>query len=95
MFRSGKGLSGLTHCHARNEEAQDFAFNMSLSSINVMREFASVYGYERLSDNSIKMLMHNAFMLERFISVSGVSPKRGINDTDFKELLFHGIRDAS
>lgn len=95
LYRSGKGLTGLTHCQARNEKAQDFAFNMSLSSINVMREFASVYGYERLSDNSIKMLMHNAFMLERFISVSGVSPKRGINDTDFKELLFHGVRDAS
>ena len=95
MFRSGKALTGLTHCQARNEEAQDFAFNMSLSSINVMREFASVYGYERLSDNSIKMLMHNAFMLERFISVSGVSLKRGINDTDFKEHLFHGVRDAS
>ena len=94
LYRSGKGLTGLTHCQARNEEAQDFAFNMSLSSINVMREFASLYGYERLSDNSIKLLMHNAFMLEQFISISGFSPKRGINDTDFKELLFHGVRDA-
>lgn len=95
LYRSGKGLTGLTHCQARNEEALDFAFNMSLSSVNVMRRFATTCGYERLSDASIKMLAHNAFMLERFISISGNHPKLRKNDTAFKELLFYGVRDAA
>jgi len=43
---------------------------------------------------TIKQLVHNAFMLEQFISISGFSPKCGINDILFKELLFHGARDA-
>lgn len=95
LYRSGKGLTGLTHCQARNEQALDFAFNMSLSSINVMRHFAAMYGYDHLSDASIKMLAHNAFMLERFISISGDPPKLRKNDTAFKELLFYGVRDAA
>ena len=68
---------------------------MSLSSINVMRRFAALYGYDHLSDASIKMLAHNAFMLERFISISGNPPKLRKNDTAFKELLFYGVRDAA
>lgn len=95
LYRSGKGLTGLTHCQARNEQALDFAFNMSLSSINVMRHFAALYGYDHLSDASVKMLVHNAFMLDRFISISGNPPKLRKNDTAFKELLFYGVRDAA
>lgn len=95
LYRSGKGLTGLTHCQARNEQALDFAFNMSLSSINVMRHFAALHGYDHLSDASVKMLAHNAFMIERFISISRNPPKLRKNDTVFKELLFYGVRDAA
>ena len=78
-----------------DEQALDFAFNMSLSSINVMRHFAAMHGYGHLSDASVKMLAHNAFMLDRFISISGNPPKLRKNDTAFKELLFYGVRDAA
>ena len=87
-----KSHMGLTHCQAHNAEALDF---FSLSSINVMRKFAREYGYEKLSIGSVKMLMHNAFMLERFIPIAGKSSKLRKNDTDFKELLFLGVRDAA
>ncbi len=95
LYRDGKSHLGLSNCQARNEQALDFSYNMSLSAINVMRKFAKDYGYEKLSIGSIKMLMHNAYMLERFISISGKPPKLRKNDTDFKELLFIGVRDAA
>ncbi len=95
LYRDGKQHMGPTHCQARNGQALDFSCNMSLSSINVLREYARQYGYTRLSVGSIKLLMHNAYMLDRFISISGKSPKLRKNDTDFKELLFLGVRDAA
>ena len=95
LYRDGKSHMGLEHCQARNKEALDFSYNMSLSSINVLREYARQYGYTKLSIGSLKLLMHNAYMLDRFISISGKSPKLRKNDTDFKELLFLGVRDAA
>lgn len=95
LYRDGKSHMGLEHCQARNEQALDFSYNMSLSSINVLREYARQYGYTKLSIGSLKLLMHNAYMLDRFISISGKSPKLRKNDTDFKELLFLGVRDAA
>ena len=58
-------------------------------------QYARQYGYTKLSIGSLKLLMHNAYMLDRFISISGKSPKLRKNDTDFKELLFLGVRDAA
>lgn len=95
LYRDGKHHMGLTHCQARSEEALDFSYNMSLSSINVLRKFARDNDYGNLSIGSMKMLMHNAFMLDRFISITGKSPKLRKNDTVFKELLFLGVRDAA
>lgn len=60
-----------------------------------MRKFARECGYEKHSIGSIKILMHNAFMLERFISISGKTPKLRKKDTDFKELIFQGVRDGA
>ncbi len=55
--------SELTHYQARSKEAMNFAFNMSLTSINVAREFARQNKMD-LSIASIKTLLHNAAMLE-------------------------------
>lgn len=95
LYRSGKGLTGLTHCQARNEQALDFAFNMSLSTINLMRSYAANFGFAQLSDASVKMLVHNAFMIDRFISTFGKPPKLRKNDNTVNELLFYGVRDAA
>jgi len=94
LFRDSKQFMGLTHCQARNKEALGFAFNISLTSINVAREFAR-QNHMDLSIGSIKTLLHNAAMLERFISMFGKSPNIKLNNTNFKELLFYGVRNAA
>jgi hypothetical protein len=48
-----------------------------------------------LSVGSTKTLLHNAAMVERFIAMSGKRPNMRLNNTDFKELLFYGVRDAA
>ena len=91
VFRDAKQFTGLTHCQARNKEALSFAFNASLSSVNVARAFAREQGLN-LSVGSIKTLLHNAAMVDRFIAMSGMRPNLRLNNTDFKELLFYGVR---
>ena len=91
VFRDAKQFTGLTHCQARNKAALSFAFNASLTSVNVARAFARQQGMD-LSVGSTKTLLHNAAMLDRFIAMSGKSPNMRLNNTDFKELLFYGVR---
>ena len=93
VFRDAKQFTGLTHCQARNKEALSFAFNASLTSVNLARAFASQQGMV-LSVGSTKTLLHNAAMVDRFIAMSGKSPNMRLNNTDFKELLFYGVRAA-
>lgn len=91
VFRDAKQFTGLTHCQARNKEALSFAFNASLTSVNLARAFARQQGMD-LSVGSTKTLLHNAAMVDRFIAMSGKSPNMRLNNTDFKELLFYGVR---
>ena len=91
VFRDAKQFTGLTHCQARNKEALSFAFNASLTSVNIARAFARQQGMN-LSVGSTKTLLHNAAMVDRFIAMSGKSPNMRLNNTDFKELLFYGVR---
>ena len=37
LFRDAKQFCGLTHCQARNKEALDFHFNMSLAAVNLLQ----------------------------------------------------------
>lgn len=91
VFRDAKQFTGLTHCQARNKEALSFAFNASLTSVNLARAFARQQGMD-ISVGSTKTLLHNAAMVDRFIAMSGKSPNMRLNNTDFKELLFYGVR---
>jgi hypothetical protein len=93
VFRDAKQFTGLTHCQARNCKALSFAFNASLTSVNIARAFARLQGMD-LSVGSTKTLLHNAAMVERFISMSGKHADMRFNNTDFKELLFYGVRAA-
>ena len=90
-FRDAKQFTGLTHCQARIKEALAFAFNMSLSSINVARAYVRQENIN-LSVGSTKTLLHNAAIVDRFIAMSGKHPNMRLNNTDFKELLFYGVR---
>ena len=91
VFRDAKQFTGLTHCQARNKEALAFAFNASLSSVNVARAHARQQGHN-LSVGSTKTLLHNAAMMVRFIAMSAKHANSRLNNTDFKELLFYGVR---
>ena len=91
VFRDAKQFTGLTHCQARNKEALAFAFNASLSSVNVARAYARQQGHN-LSVGSTKTLLHNAAMVDRFIAMSAKHANLRLNNTDFKELLFYGVR---
>jgi hypothetical protein len=91
--KTGKQFMGLTHCQTRNKEAMSFAFNASLSSVNVARAYARKERYN-LSVGATKTLVHNAAMLDRFNSISAKNANRRLNNTDFKELLFYGVRNA-
>jgi len=91
VFRDAKQFTGLAHCQARNKEAQAFAFNASLSSVNVTRAFARQEGHN-LSVGVTKTLLHNAAMVDRFIALSTKLANLRLNNTDFKELLFYGVR---
>ena len=94
LYRDSKQFTGLCNCQSRDVKALDFAFNMSLSTINVARQFGKEYGLD-LSVSDVKLLLHNAAIVERLFSTFGKSPNLMKNNTDFKELLFYGLRAAA
>ena len=67
--------------------------NPVLRLIQVAKAFARQQGMV-LSVGSTKTLLHNAAMMDRFIAMSGKSPNIRLNNTDFKVLLFYGVRAA-
>jgi len=91
VYRDAKQYTGLTHCQSRNKAALSFAFNASLSSVNLARAFARQQGLN-LSVGATKVLLHNAAMVDRIFAMSGTRPNLRLNNTDFKELLFYGVR---
>jgi len=85
-FRDAKGFTGLTQSQARDVAKLSFNFNASLTSVNLVKAVAK----ERKIPFSIashKTMMHNAFLLERFIRVSGIRPNRRLNAKLVKELI--------
>lgn len=68
-----------------------FAFNASLSSVNVARAYARQEGLN-LSVGATKTLPHNVAMEDRFIAMSAKHTNLRLNNTVFKELLFYGVR---
>lgn len=90
LLRDAKQFTGLTHCQSRRKESLEFAFNMSLSAINVARAYARENNID-ISMANIKTLIHNNMMIQQFLSTSGNRPNRQLNTKDFKELLFYGV----
>ena len=63
-----------------------FNFKASLTSVNL----AKVLAKERdipFSMASHKAMIHNAYLLERFVCVSSIKPNERLNDKLFKELV--------
>ncbi len=97
LFRDAKQYMGLCHCQARDTKALNFAFNLSFSAINVARAYCRQQNAS-LSIADVKLLMHNAMLIERFLSLFGNLPNRLINQSQkehyFKELLLYGLKGA-
>ena len=85
-FRDAKQHAGLCNSQSRNIDKINFNFNASLTTINLAKAYA-IRSNKPFSMASIKTMMHNAFLLERFIAVSGIRPNRNLNDRLFKELV--------
>lgn len=95
LFRDAKQFTGLCHCQSRNIEAMDFAFNLSLSAINVARAFGK-QNKLNLSIADCKLLFHNALLIERFLLTFGKTPNLhknpGQKEHYFKDLMLFGLK---
>ena len=57
LYRDSKQFTGLCNCQSGDVKEMDFAFNMSLSTINVARQFGKEYDVD-LSVSDVKMLLN-------------------------------------
>lgn len=85
-FRDAKQYTGLTNSQSRDIRRMNFNYNAALSSINLVKVQAKRQK-KSYSIASTKVMMHNAFLLERFIAVSGIRPNKRLNAKLFKELI--------
>ena len=97
-FRDAKEYTALTNCQSRISKSLDFAFNMSFAAVNMAALYCRQNGIA-YSMSNVKLLMHNAQMLEKFISTCGKHPHvkliRGSDDSIFKDLLLYGLRESA
>ncbi len=64
----------------------DFAFNVSLASVNTAKVMRQRY-YPSLSIGLLKTYLSNIYMLKRIFSKSGLKPNRTFNVKLAKELF--------
>lgn len=89
-YRDSKQFTGLTDCQSRDLDKLHFHFNASLTSVNLAKVKALEKG-TTLSMASVKVLCHNLFLIQRFISVLGIQPNEEIN----RRLWEEGIKFAA
>ena len=92
-FRDAKSHAGLNDCQARDLRRLEFHFNASFASINLAKVACKDLKIP-FSISSCKSMIHNAYMLERFIRVSGLRPNAQVIDKLFKELVLFTSRAA-
>ena len=86
-FRDGKQHAGITNCQSTDFRKLDFHFNASLAAVNLAKAACKRLGIA-YSISSCKSFIHNAYMLERFICVFGISPDPQIFYKLLKNSLF-------
>lgn len=92
-FRDAKQHAGMTNCQATDFRKLAFHFNASLAAINLAKAACKKMGI-KYSISSCKSVIHNAYMLERFICVSGIEPNTQLIDRLFKELILFTAKAA-
>lgn len=85
-YRDGKQFTGLCDCQARDFDKLDFAFNASLSAVNVTKVVIHE-DYPSFSICNLKSLLYNAYITKRFFAMSGFHPNKSINAKIIKELF--------
>lgn len=83
-FRDAKLFTGLTDCQSRDLDKLHFHFNAALTCVNIAKSMALEKRYA-FSMASVKVLCHNIFLMQRFISISGIEPNEEINWKLWKE----------
>ena len=94
LYRDGKQFTGLDNCQARNRNSLDFAFNASLTAVNLAKALSVESGL-KLSVEDVKLLIHNTVMVQRILSTFGKTPNLNLNQSIFKELLYYGVKNAA
>ena len=92
-FRDSKQYAGITNCQSTDLRKLAFHFNASLTAINLAKAACKRMGIP-YSIASCKSMIHNAYMLERFICVFGIQPDTTLIDKIFKELILFTARAA-
>lgn len=92
-FRDAKQHAGMTNCQATEFRKPAFHFNASLTAINLAKAACKKMGM-KFSISSCKSVIHNTYMLERFICVSGIEPNTQLIDKLFKELILFTAKAA-
>ena len=92
-FRDSKQYAGITNCQSTDLRKMAFHFNASLTAINLAKAACKRMGIP-YSIASCKSMIHNAYMLERFICVFGIQPDTTLIDKIFKELILFTARAA-
>lgn len=93
VFRDSKQYAGITNCQSTDFRKLAFHFNASLTAINLAKAACKMMGIP-YSISSCKSMIHNAYMLERFICVFGIQPDTTLIDKIFKELILFTARAA-
>ena len=92
-FRDSKQYAGITNCQSTDLRKLAFHFNASLTAINLAKAACKRIGIPYFI-SSCKSMIHNAYMLERFICVFGIQPDTTLIDKIFKELILFTARAA-
>ena len=93
LFRDSKQYAGITNCQSTDFRKMAFHFNASLTAINLAKAACKRMGIP-YSISSCKSMIHNAYMLERFICVFGIQPDTTLIGKIFKELILFTARAA-
>ena len=92
-FRDGKHYAALNDCQSTDLRKLEFHRNASFASVNIAKAACKELGIP-FSISSCKSIIHNAYMLNRFICVSGLRPDPQVIDKLFKELVLFTARAA-
>ena len=85
-FRDAKNYAGLCDCQSTDFRKLHYHFNASFTAINLAKAVCKSIGIP-YSITTCKSVIHNAYMLERFICMSGLQANTHLIDKLFKELI--------